>query len=121
LILGHTQPELPGCLRVNATGAPAPRDPELRLPPSLVHLVSLVCLLYLVCLVFWLNESNQINQINKTNQMNQTNQINETNEIATNRGEVWTMPQDMVVRSQSDNDLSTAANGNVGQAPSPYK
>jgi hypothetical protein len=33
LILGHTQPELPGCLRVNATGAPAPRDPELRLPP----------------------------------------------------------------------------------------
>jgi len=30
------------------------------------------------------------------------------------------MPQDMVVRSLSDNDLSTAANGNVGQAPSPY-
>jgi len=30
------------------------------------------------------------------------------------------MPQDMVVRSLSDNDLSTAANGNVGQTPSPY-
>ena len=30
------------------------------------------------------------------------------------------MPQDMVVRSLFDNDLSTAANGNVGEAPSPY-
>ena len=30
------------------------------------------------------------------------------------------MPQDMVVRSLSGIDLSTAANGNVGQAPSPY-
>ncbi len=30
------------------------------------------------------------------------------------------MPQDMVVRSLSDNDLSIAANGNVGKAPSPY-
>jgi len=34
------------------------------------------------------------------------------------------MPQDMVARSLSDLDLSldlsTAANGNVGQAPSPY-
>ena len=30
------------------------------------------------------------------------------------------MPQDMVVRNLSDNDLSTAANGNAGQAPSPY-
>jgi hypothetical protein len=30
------------------------------------------------------------------------------------------MHQDMVVRSLSDNDLSTAANRNVGQAPSPY-
>jgi hypothetical protein len=30
------------------------------------------------------------------------------------------MPQDTVVRSPSDVDLSTAANGNVGQAPSPY-
>jgi len=30
------------------------------------------------------------------------------------------MPQDMVVRSPSDVYLSTAANGNVGQAPSPY-
>ena len=29
------------------------------------------------------------------------------------------MPQDMVGRSLSDNDLSTAANGNIGQAPSP--
>ena len=39
VILGQTQPEPPpGCqtlgwLFVNATGAPAPRDPELRLPP----------------------------------------------------------------------------------------
>jgi len=38
-ILGHTQPEPPpgcqppGCLHVNAKGAPALRDPELRLPP----------------------------------------------------------------------------------------
>ena len=30
------------------------------------------------------------------------------------------MPQDMVARSLSDSDLSTAANGNVGQAPSLY-
>ncbi len=30
------------------------------------------------------------------------------------------MPQDMVGKSLSDSDLSTAANGNVGQAPSPY-
>jgi hypothetical protein len=30
------------------------------------------------------------------------------------------MPQDMVVRSLSDNDLSAAANSNVGQTPSPY-
>jgi hypothetical protein len=30
------------------------------------------------------------------------------------------MPQDMVVRNQSDIDLSTVANGNVGQAPSSY-
>ena len=30
------------------------------------------------------------------------------------------MPQDMVVRNLSDIDLSTAANGNGGQAPRPY-
>jgi len=30
------------------------------------------------------------------------------------------MPQDMVVGNLSDSDLSTAANGNVGQAPSLY-
>jgi hypothetical protein len=30
------------------------------------------------------------------------------------------MPQDMVVRNLPDLDLSTAANGNVEQAPSPY-
>ena len=57
MIRGYAQPEPPpGCqtlgwLLVNAMGAPAPRDPELRLPPSLVHLVPLVCLVYLVCLV----------------------------------------------------------------------
>jgi len=43
-----------------AQGAPALRDPELRLPP--LHLVSLV---YLVCLVFWFDEMNHINQINE--------------------------------------------------------
>jgi hypothetical protein len=37
VILEHTQPEPPpGCLSVNATGAPALRDPELRLPPSVL-------------------------------------------------------------------------------------
>lgn len=36
------------------------------------------------------------------------------------RSEVRIMPQGMVVRNLSDIDLSTAANGNVGQAPSPY-
>jgi len=30
------------------------------------------------------------------------------------------MPQDMVARSLSDTDFSTAGNGNIGQAPSPY-
>ena len=30
------------------------------------------------------------------------------------------MPQDMVARSLSDSDLSTAVNGSVGQAHSPY-
>ena len=54
---------------------------------------------------------NQINQINKTNQINQ---------IAIGRGAVEVMSQDMVARSLSDIDLSTAANGNVGQAPRPY-
>jgi hypothetical protein len=39
--------------------------------------------------------------------------------MASDGGEVRIMPQDMVVRSLSDNDLSTAANGNVGKAPSP--
>ena len=33
---------------------------------------------------------------NQTNKTNQTNQINETDEIATSRGEVGIMPQDMV-------------------------
>jgi hypothetical protein len=31
------------------------------------------------------------------------------------------MAQDMVARSLSDPDFSTAANGSLGQAPSPYK
>ena len=38
---------------------------------------------------------NQINQTNKTNQMNKTDQINERDEIASSRGEVGIMPQDM--------------------------
>ena len=40
--------------------------------------------------------------------------------MASSRGEVESMPQDMVARNLSDLDLSTAANGSVGQAPSPY-
>ena len=52
--------------------------------------------------------------------MDQINQVNRTNQISSSRGEVGIMPQDMVVRNLSDNDLSTTANGNSGQAPSPY-
>src|SRR5262245_6274172 len=76
VIMGHTQPEPPpGCqalgwLLVNAMGAPAPRDPELRLPPSLVRLVALVYLVHLVCLILGLGK----NQINETNQMNPTDE-----------------------------------------------
>jgi hypothetical protein len=42
---------------------------------------------------FWLNETDQMNQINQINKTNQTNQINQ---IASGRGEVRIMPQDMV-------------------------
>ena len=41
-------------------------------------------------------------------------------DMASSRGEVAIMPQDMVARSLSDIDLSTVTNGNGGQAPSPY-
>ena len=117
MILGQTQPDPPGCqtpgrLSGNVTGAPAPPRPGAAAPSlQLVDLVSLVCLVYLVCLIFCLNE---------TNQMDQINQVNRTNQISSSRGEVGIMPQDMVVRNLSDNDLSTTANGNSGQAPSPY-
>ena len=70
LILGHTQPEPPpGCLLVDATGAPALRDPELRLPPFnwLIWSVSFLWSIWLV----WFN---QINKINQTNQLNETDQ-----------------------------------------------
>ena len=61
-----------------------------------------------------MNETNQINQINETNQ------TNEIDEIASRRGRVELIPQDMVARSLFDIDLSSAPNGNPGQAPSPY-
>ena len=152
LILGHTQPEpppgcqAPCCLPVNAMGAPAPRDPELRLPPFLVHLVYLVCLVSLVYLVS-LVQPKKRDKPNKPDEPDRP-----ASEIASSRGKVEIMPQDMVVQSLSDIDLSTAqndprpsasqstatysqglsvntspgflglwpTNGNAGQAPSPY-
>jgi len=48
------------------------------------------------------------------------NQTNQTDEIASSRGEVGNMPQDMVLGACPTVTLSTAANGNVGQAPNTY-
>jgi hypothetical protein len=111
VILGHTQPELPGCLRVNATGAPAPRDPELRLPSFI----------YSCARQAGLASRARLAKIKlPTRPAFFASLALRSKDIASSHDEVDIMPQDMVVRSLSDNDLSTAANGNVGQAPSPY-